>query len=123
MAKKKLSIIGNGMGTCRLLDELALRGGTQQYEITVFGEERGGAYNRILLSRVLGGESPDSIVTKTARWYDDHGVRLVETTRVTRLDTLRKHVETADGQSRRYDVAVIATGSQPLVPPLEGMMG
>jgi nitrite reductase (NADH) large subunit len=123
MAKKKLSIIGNGMGTCRLLDELVLRGGAQQYEITVFGEERGGAYNRIALSRVLAGDPPDSIVTKTARWYDDHGMRLVESTRVTRLDTMRKNVETADGQSRRYDVAVIATGSQPLVPPLEGMMG
>ena len=42
---------------------------------------------------------------------------------MTRLDTLRKVVETADGQNRRYDVSVLATGSQPLVPPLEGMSG
>ena len=121
--KKKLSIIGNGMGTCRLLDELVRRGATARYEITVFGEERGGAYNRILLGRVLSGEAPDQIVTKTPEWYDAQGVRLIQSTRVTRLDTLRKVVETADGQGRRYDVAVLATGSQPLVPPLEGMRG
>ncbi|HEX3850007.1 MAG TPA: FAD-dependent oxidoreductase [Polyangiaceae bacterium] len=121
--KKKLSVIGNGMGTCRLLDELVRRDATNKYEITVFGEERGGAYNRIMLGRVLSGESPDSIVTKTPEWYDAHGIRLIHGTRVERLDTLRKVVETADGQKRRYDVAILATGSQPLVPPLEGMRG
>ena len=121
--KKKMAIVGNGMGTCRLLDELVRRDATSRYEITVFGEERGGAYNRIMLGRVLSGESPEAIVTKTPEWYDAHGIRLIQSTRVTRLDTLRKVVETADGQNRRYDVSILATGSQPLVPPLEGMRG
>jgi nitrite reductase (NADH) large subunit len=123
MAKKRLAIIGNGMGTCRLLDELVTRGAERLYEITVYGEEPGGAYNRILLGKVLGGESPDAIVTKPPEWYDRHGIRLVSRTRVKRLDTLRKNVESEDGQSRRYDLAVLATGSQPLVPPLEGLLG
>lgn len=122
MAKKKLALIGNGMGTCRLLDELVARGGDKLYEVTVFGEERGGAYNRILLSHVLGGADPDSIVTKTPEWYDRHGARLVESTRVTRLDSRRKTIETDDGRTRGYDLAVLATGGQPLVPPLEGML-
>jgi nitrite reductase (NADH) large subunit len=121
MSKKKLFIIGNGMGTCRLLDELSTRGAAFQYEITVFGEEQGGAYNRIMLGKVLAGASPDDIVTKPLEWYDRHNVRLIDRTRVVRLDTLRKQVETADGQVRGYDVAVLATGSQPVVPPLEGM--
>ncbi|HVW24412.1 MAG TPA: FAD-dependent oxidoreductase [Polyangiaceae bacterium] len=121
MAKKKLSIIGNGMGTCRLLDELVARGAHELYEITVYGEEQGGAYNRILLGRVLGGEAPDAIVTKTHEWYDARGIRLLSSTRVARVDTLRKSVETEGGHSGRYDIVVLATGSQPLVPPLEGM--
>lgn len=121
MSKKKLAIIGNGMGTCKLLDELVQRGAAFQYEITVFGEEQGGAYNRIMLGKVLAGGAPDSIVTKTREWYDRHNVRLIDRTRVTRLDTLRKLVETEDGQARHYDVAVLATGSQPVVPALEGM--
>jgi nitrite reductase (NADH) large subunit len=121
MSKKKLAIIGNGMGTSKLLDELIERGAAFQYEITVFGEEQGGAYNRIMLGKVLAGGTPDSIVTKPLEWYDRHNVRLIDRTRVTRLDTLRKQVETEDGQARAYDVAVLATGSQPVVPALEGM--
>jgi nitrite reductase (NADH) large subunit len=122
-SKRKLAIVGNGMGTCRLLDELVRRDATSRYEITVFGEERGGAYNRIQLGKVLAGEAPDAIVTKTPEWYDAHGIRLTSGTRVLRLDTLRKRIELADGQTRPYDLAILATGSQPLVPPLEGMHG
>lgn len=121
MSKKKLAIIGNGMGTSKLLDDLVERGAAFQYEITVFGEEQGGAYNRIMLGKVLAGGAPDSIVTKPLEWYDRHNIRLIDRTRVTRLDTLRKLVETEDGQVRSYDVAVLATGSQPVVPALEGM--
>ncbi|HET9954583.1 MAG TPA: FAD-dependent oxidoreductase [Polyangiaceae bacterium] len=123
MAKKKLAIIGNGMGTCRLLDELVQRRGHELYEITVYGEEPGGAYNRISLGKVLAGEAPDAIVTKTAEWYDQHQIRLLSSTRVKRLDFKRKQIETEDEQRRSYDLAVLATGSQPLVPPLEGMLG
>jgi nitrite reductase (NADH) large subunit len=122
MWKKRLAIIGNGMGTCRLLDELTARGAHVLYEITVYGEEPGGAYNRIMLGRVLGGERPDEIVTKTPAWYDRHAIRLLARTRVTRLDTLRKIVHTEDGLERRYDLAVFATGSEPVVPPLDGLL-
>jgi len=121
MSKKKLAIIGNGMGTCRLLDELITRGAAFQYEITVFGEEQGGAYNRIMLGKVLAGGSPDAIVTKPLEWYDRHNIRLVDRKRVVKLDTLRKLVETEDGHARAYDVAVLSTGSQPVVPALGGM--
>lgn len=122
MGKKRLAIIGNGMGTCRLLDELGARGGDALYEITVYGEEPGGAYDRIALGRVLAGDSPDSVVTKPPEWYDRRGIRLLARTRATRIDTLGKYVETEDGRRRRYDLVVLATGSQPRVPPLDGVL-
>ncbi|HEY6475615.1 MAG TPA: FAD-dependent oxidoreductase [Polyangia bacterium] len=121
MRKKTLAIIGNGMAACRLLDELVERKATQRFDVVVFGEERGGAYNRILLSKVLAGAAPEAIVTKPRGWYEAHGVRLHDGAVVKRLDTGAKQIETADGARHRYDAAVIATGSQPLVPPLEGM--
>ena len=67
--KKQLAIVGNGMAACRLIDELIQRDGLSRYEITVFSEEQGGAYNRVLLSKVLAGAKPDSIVTKPTAWY------------------------------------------------------
>jgi nitrite reductase (NADH) large subunit len=120
VTKRRLVIVGNGMATCRLLDELVARGATARYDITVYGEEPTSTYNRILLGRVLAGEAPGEIVTKDAAWFEQHGIRLVTGLAVRRLDTTRKLVETADGASHRYDTVVLATGSQPLVPAIEG---
>jgi nitrite reductase (NADH) large subunit len=120
--KKKLAVVGNGMATCRLLDELLQRGALDRYEISIFGDEKGGAYNRILLSKVLGGHAPDEIITKPPAWYDTNGIQLFDGVAVKRLDTGTKVVETTDGERHRYDVAVLATGSTPQVPPLAGMM-
>ena len=119
--KKRLAIVGNGMATCRLLDELLERDALSRYEVAIFGAEPGGAYNRILLSKVLGGDAPDVIITKPPAWYADRGVKLFDGVSVHRLDTAAKLVETVDGESHRYDVAVVATGSRPQVPPLGGM--
>jgi len=119
--RKRLAVVGNGMATCRLLDELVQRDGLSRYEVAVFGEERGGAYNRVLLSKVLGGEDPDAIVTKPVDWYASRDVRLHDGAQVRRLDTAAQLVELGTGETHRYDVAVLATGSVPLVPPLTGM--
>ncbi|HVT09928.1 MAG TPA: FAD-dependent oxidoreductase [Polyangia bacterium] len=121
--KRRLAIVGAGMATCRLLDELERRGGFDRFEVSVFGDERGGAYNRVLLSKVLAGDEPDAIVTKPPAWFAERGVRLHDGVAVRRLDTEAKQVETADGATHRYDLAVLATGSQPRVPPLDGMTG
>ena len=51
--KKRLAIIGNGMACGRLLDELFRRGAGSAFDVTVFGEEPRGCYNRILLGRIL----------------------------------------------------------------------
>jgi nitrite reductase (NADH) large subunit len=120
--KKNLAVIGNGMAAERFLDEMVRRQALTRYTITVFSEELGGSYNRILLGKVLAGESPDSIVTKPLPWYASHGVALHVGVTVKRLDTEAGKVETSDGQQHPYDLAVLATGSQPLVPPIEGLI-
>jgi len=51
---KKLIVIGNGMAGMRTVEEL-LELAPDLYEITVFGAEPHGNYNRILLSLVLSG--------------------------------------------------------------------
>jgi nitrite reductase (NADH) large subunit len=121
MRKKDLAIIGNGMAACRLLEELVLRKAHERYAITVFGDEKGGAYNRIMLGKVLHGVEPDAIVMRMPSWYEGHGIALCTGVTVERLDTAARKVHLADGSTRHYDVAVLATGSRPVVPPLEGM--
>ena len=53
--KQKLVVIGNGMAGARAAEEILARGGGDQFEITMFGDEPHGNYNRILLSNVLNG--------------------------------------------------------------------
>ena len=53
--KERLVVIGNGMAGARFVEETLARGGGDQYEIVMFGEEPHGNYNRILLSSVLAG--------------------------------------------------------------------
>jgi nitrite reductase (NADH) large subunit len=75
--RQRLLIIGNGMAGGRLLDDLLARGASDQYAITVIGEEPHGEYNRIMLSRVVAGADPDEITTKPRAWYSEHGIELI----------------------------------------------
>ena len=122
MTRKKLAIIGNGMATGRLLDELIFRNGLALFDVTVFGEEPHGCYNRILLNRVLLGGSVDDITLKPAAWYAERGVQLRSGAAVTRLSHAARRLWTADGQEHYFDLAVFATGSVPRLPPVEGVM-
>jgi nitrite reductase (NADH) large subunit len=119
--RKRLAIIGNGMATGRLLDELVRRDAGRHFDVAVFGEERRGCYNRILLGRVLAGGTADEIMLKPAGWYADKGVTFHPGTTVARLDGAGRKLFTADGREFAYDVAVFATGSAPFVPPLDGL--
>jgi nitrite reductase (NADH) large subunit len=115
----RLLVVGNGLATDRLLDELLARG--SGHEITVVGEEPGGSYNRILLARVLTGADPDDIVTKPVEWYAENGIRLLTGRYVWRLDTRECLADIGNGESIGYDTAVLATGSEPRLPPVSGL--
>ena len=58
--KSKLVVIGNGMAGARTVEEILARGGAEQFDITMFGDEPYGNYNRILLSNVLNGSHDEA---------------------------------------------------------------
>lgn len=120
MPKKHLAIIGHGMAGSRLLDELLDRHAASRYTISVFGEEPGAAYNRIMLSKVLAGADTDSIRLKPDDWHGGDDVRLVPNLRVSRIAAAERLLHTSDGRTVPYDVAVLATGSTPFIPPIHG---
>jgi nitrite reductase (NADH) large subunit len=119
---KRLVVIGNGMAGGRLLEELVARGAGEQYAITVFGEEPGGCYNRILLSDVLNGaRDAGDIWLNSLEWYAQNGITLHAGDRVTAIDRGQCTVHSASGREIAYDHLVLATGSRPFVPPLDGL--
>ena len=117
--KTKLVVIGAGMASGRALEHL-LEADPTAWDITLFGAEPRGNYNRIMLSPVLSGEKTyEEIVTHDARWYADHGVTTRFGEGVTGIDRTRKVVVTAQGETP-YDKLLVATGSTPFIIPLPG---
>ncbi len=121
MNRPNLAIIGNGMATCRLLDELDRRGGLGQFQVSVYGEEPHGGYNRILLNTVLQRGSVDEITLKPHSWYAAKGVQFHPGKTVTRLSHAAKRLWTGDRAEHRFDLAVFATGSKARIPFVEGI--
>ena len=71
--KPRLVVVGNGMAAVRAIEELQELA-PHGYDITVFGAEPHGSYNRVLLSPLLAGEKRiEEIVTHPPQWYAEHG--------------------------------------------------
>ena len=118
--KEKLVLIGNGMAGVRALEEL-LKLAPEQYDITVFGGEPYGNYNRILLSPVLSGEKTiDEIMLNDEQWYIDNGITLHKGKWVESIDRAKRIVLTSDGIEAEYDRLIIATCSNHFIIPIPG---
>src|SRR5882672_3251470 len=110
------------MAGARLAEDVLARGGRDLFDVVMFGDEPYGNYNRILLSGVLGGShGPKDICINPLAWYETNGVKLRAGARVTAIDREAKRVIGAGGVVETYDHLVIATGSSPFIPPLEGL--
>src|SRR3954452_7159559 len=111
------------MAGSRFVQELLDVDPQRRYEITVIGDEPGGAYNRILLSEVLAGRiSQHDIQLATREWYAGQDVTLLDRVTAVRVDQNARIVYVETGVAIPYDVLVFATGSSPLVPPFPGLL-
>ena len=140
--KQKLVVIGNGMAGARIVEEI-LKRARDRFEIVMFGAEPYGNYNRILLSNVLNGsQTATDIFMNPLAWYVENGVKLHAGVKATKIDRERKvvigaplkkealayavdaaAVPNAALVEETYDYVIIATGSRPFVPPMEGFGG
>ena len=140
--KQKLVVIGNGMAGARVVEEI-LKRARDRFDIVMFGAEPYGNYNRILLSNVLNGsQAATEIFMNPLAWYRDNGITLHAGVRATLIDRQRKivigaplkkdalayavdaaAVPDAAPIEESYDHVIIATGSRPFVPPMEGFGG
>jgi nitrite reductase (NADH) large subunit len=123
---QKLVVVGNGMAGVRAIEEVLMRGGAEKFDITVFGDEPYGNYNRILLSNVLAGSqeigaADSEIFLNGLDWYAENGIDLRAGVRVVRVDSFARIVYADDGSATRYDKLILATGSRSFFPPIAGL--
>lgn len=113
-------IIGNSaaaVGTIAGIREFDSTG-----NITVISDEKYHTYSRPLISYWLQGKVNDkNIMYRPADYYEQNGVTPVLGKKVTKIDTANKAVVLDDGLSVQYDKLMVATGSKPFVPPMNGL--
>jgi nitrite reductase (NADH) large subunit len=121
-SKMQLVVVGNGMAGIRAVEEILSRNGSELFDITVFGDEPYGNYNRIMLSNVLAGaDDTEEIYLNPLDWYVDNEIDLRAGVRVVKIDRFARVVFADDGTSMHYDRLILATGSRSFFPPMDGM--
>ena len=120
MRKQRLVMVGNGMAGMKTIEEI-LKHAPDVFDITVFGAEPHGNYNRILLSPVLAGEMTlADIMLNDLDWYATNGITLHAGRTVVEIDRVRRLVRADDGTEVAYDRLLLATGSNPFILPVPG---
>jgi NAD(P)H-nitrite reductase large subunit len=119
--RETLVVVGTGMAGAKVVEEVLARD-PERYHIRLFGAEPHGTYNRILLSTVLGGfQDPSQLWLNPLEWYDKHGIHVHVGVKAEKIEREDQVVVGGGGKvAEPYDTLVLATGSRPFVPPMEG---
>ncbi|MBW5481768.1 NAD(P)/FAD-dependent oxidoreductase [Streptomyces bambusae] len=110
-SRQHVLVIGGGLAGLRLAQRLG-----PAADVTVLGEESRAPYNRVLLAEVLAGRFAPEVTA-----LPDPGPALRRGVRAVRIDRAERLVHCDDGTVEQYDTLVLATGSNPVLPPLRGL--
>lgn len=112
-------IIGSSAAGLSALE--AIRKIDRQCPIILISKEVGPPYSRVALTHYIAGEIKfKGMRMRDGDYYGKMGVKALLGKEVVSLDTARKCVTLDDGSAISYDKLLIATGSKPLILPIEG---
>ena len=117
IARTRIVAIGNGMVGQRFLEKLPAAG---SFDITVIGEEPRPAYDRVQLSSFFAGKTAEDLNLVPPGFFEACGIAVRLGERVVSINRSARTVLTTTGREVAYDKLVLATGSQPFVPPVPG---
>jgi len=111
-------IIGNGVAGITAARALSGSGA----EVEIYTEEARHYYPRPRLQSFLAGEIElEELPLYPPAWYEKRGIAVHLGVEVVELDPTAKRITLADGRQVAYDRLLLATGSRPFVPPIEGL--
>lgn len=117
-ARKRIVVVGLGMVAIAFIEKLLKEDPEHtRFEIVVIGEEPHVAYNRVGLTSFFEHRKIEELYLNPTEWYDAQpGLHHHLSTRVTEILPESKQVKTSTGQTVSYDILVLATGSDAVVP-------
>ncbi|RDL42051.1 putative nitrite reductase [Venustampulla echinocandica] len=118
--KKKIVVVGLGMVGISFIEKLMkLDAKRREYDIVVIGEEAHIAYNRVGLTSFFQHRKVENLYLNPKEWYTNcpkGSLNYHLNTRVTEIHTEQKAVSCSSGEIVPYDILVLATGSDALLP-------
>ena len=116
---KRYLIIGNGVAGARAA--VKIREADQKGEIHIFTKEAYPFYYRVRFPEFVAGEvTLQNLTIHTKDWYQSKGISLHLEEPITEVDTQKKEATSQQGKSYTYDLLLMATGGNPIVPPIKG---
>ncbi len=111
-----------GAGPAGLATARAYREGGGMGHVMMLTPEPYAPYNRPPLTKgyLRGDASREDLPLESDGWYEENGVELRLFTNASAIDRERRIVATDQGEELAYDVCVLATGSEPIRPPVPG---
>ena len=116
-----LVVVGNGPVGFAFLEKFTSSEKSSKWNVTVFGEEPGPAYDRIRLSEMFQKVNGCHLNFATTAWYSERGIELLSGDLVIAIDREKQIVHSLAGRQVHYHRLVLATGSRPFVPPIPGI--
>ena len=118
----KYVIIGNSAAGIAAVE--GIRSVDRKGQIALVSDELFAAYGRPLISYyLLGATDRARMGYRPADFYEKNGVRTLLGERAERIDAARQKVVLRSGGELPYDRLLVATGSRPFLPPMEGIEG
>ncbi len=120
MSKQKIVVIGNGMVGHNFIEKLVASAGYDNFEVHTFCEEPRVAYDRVYLSSYFSGKTAEDLSLVKPGFYENNNVTIYMNDKAVDVDMQAKTVTSQAGVTIAYDKLIMATGSYPFVPPIEG---
>ena len=114
-------LVGGGVASVRCARALRREG--FDGSVLIVGEETPAPYNRPPLTKEFLREDvgEDLLAAEPSSWYERRGIGLRTDSRVVALDPDARRATLADGSTIGFGRCLLATGAEPIVPPIPGV--
>ncbi|NLY70716.1 MAG: FAD-dependent oxidoreductase [Clostridiales bacterium] len=118
--EETIIIIGNGPAGTTACEEIRKRNPVANIEI-ISSEDCLG-YNRPMLTKgILANVDVPDFYIKDEEWFKKNNVKVTLDTSCVTIDPDNKTIELSNGETRKFDKLIIASGSSSFIPPIEGV--
>lgn len=117
--QRRIVIVGSGIAGISAAE--SIRGAAPDTAITIVSTEEELPQYRLNLSRYVAGEiGPEALPIHPESWYEEQRIDLLRGVEVVDLGLGELKVRLREGGDLAYDRLILAVGSHPFVPPIEG---